>query len=394
MAKDAYIGIGGSSHKVKNIYVGIGNISKKIKKGYIGVNGVSKLFYQMMKFTLTEVTTNLEFEYVSYPYEEDLQACTAFNKAGLFGLHPEENKSPYYGYSYINLFDDKMTKSLIEIHPASTSVQISPLCASDGNKMYFIMYYDGPYNVYQLTSSHTYSVLYPNCTNGSMMQTNGFRNRQMHDFFDGFFHLGSDVTDVFHMSSTGTVTTLNREDYTPDTDEAETPGSALLGDNMILACWDALMGNQSSFAGAVSRSLTYQNLPNLNNPRSLESGCASNGDAVVISGYVRYEEDLQEQYFDKALVLHTLPDAQWVPYRSTPLEFQGNACFVGGDSGYGQSRNAIISYDTSLTLHRVTSSKTIARYPAAAYAGDYIYSTKAVDWETDGYRQMNVFKLS
>ena len=46
MAKGAYIGVGNSSHKLKNIYAGVGNVSRKVKKAYIGVGGVSRLWWK------------------------------------------------------------------------------------------------------------------------------------------------------------------------------------------------------------------------------------------------------------------------------------------------------------------------------------------------------------
>ena len=46
MSTGAYIGIGGTSKKIKNIYVGIGNVSKKVKKAYIGIGGISKLWWK------------------------------------------------------------------------------------------------------------------------------------------------------------------------------------------------------------------------------------------------------------------------------------------------------------------------------------------------------------
>lgn len=45
MAKNTYLGISGTAHKIKKMYIGIDGKARKVKKGYIGVNGVARQFY-------------------------------------------------------------------------------------------------------------------------------------------------------------------------------------------------------------------------------------------------------------------------------------------------------------------------------------------------------------
>lgn len=45
MAKNAYVGVGNTSRRMKKVYIGVGGVARRIKKAYIGINGVARLFY-------------------------------------------------------------------------------------------------------------------------------------------------------------------------------------------------------------------------------------------------------------------------------------------------------------------------------------------------------------
>lgn len=46
MAKNAYIGVGGTARKIKDIYIGVNGVARKITKAYVGVGNVARLFYE------------------------------------------------------------------------------------------------------------------------------------------------------------------------------------------------------------------------------------------------------------------------------------------------------------------------------------------------------------
>lgn len=72
MPKNAYIGSGGKSRRVKKIYIGSSGSARKVKKGYIGVSGKSRLFYSSgniwKKHSVTKINPRITYDEMLFGY--------------------------------------------------------------------------------------------------------------------------------------------------------------------------------------------------------------------------------------------------------------------------------------------------------------------------------------